>query len=80
MDIVAALKQEEVRLHEKLVAIKGAIAALNGAKASASPLTNTRNGHAPKRTMSATLRAKLSRKAKERWAKVRAEQSKGKKS
>jgi hypothetical protein len=80
MNIVEALHGEEAKLHRQLSAIQGAIAALNGgskptvlAGRIASPV-NT-NG---KRTMSAAVRAKISRKAKARWAKVRAEQSKGK--
>jgi hypothetical protein len=36
-------------------------------------------GVAGKRVMSAAVRAKLSKKAKARWARIKAEQSKGKK-
>ena len=77
MDIIDALHKEEAKLHRQLVAVQGAIAALNGGpRILASP------GHAgspnglKKRTMSAALRARLSRKAKARWAKIKAEQSK----
>ena len=80
MNIVEALQKEEARLHRQLSAIHGAIAALNG---SAKPIVspgrisnpNSTNG---KRTMSPAVRARISRKAKARWAKIKAEQSKGK--
>jgi hypothetical protein len=38
-----------------------------------------KRGGRGKRVVSATLRAHLSRKAKERWAKIRADKAKGKK-
>jgi len=79
MNIVEALHREEAKLHRQLSAIQGAMAALNGsgklvvsAGRISSPSTNG------KRTMSAAVRARISRKAKARWAKIRAEQSKGK--
>lgn len=78
MDIVQALKHEEQKLQKQLAAVEGAIAALNGgAKTVLSPRHDgSPNGAHVKRTMSAAVRAKLSRKAKERWAKIRAEKSK----
>ena len=81
MDIIEALKQEESKLEQQLTAVQGAIEALNGSAKTAVSL-----GHAgsPARTkarstLSAAVRAKMSRAAKARWAKNRAEQSKGKK-
>jgi hypothetical protein len=78
MDIVSALKQEESKLQRQLTAVKGAIAALNGgAKTVLSPgHTSTTNGASSKRTMSTALRARISRKAKARWARIRAEKAK----
>jgi hypothetical protein len=78
MDIVQALKQEEAKLHKQLAAIQGAITALDvGSKTTTSPRhSSSPNGTHTKRTMSAAVRAKLSRKAKERWAKIRAEKTK----
>ena len=75
MDIIGALKQEESKLHRQLNAVQGAIAALKGqTKAPASPRTNLNiNNH--KRTMSAAVRARISRTAKARWAKIRAARS-----
>jgi len=71
MDILAALKEEEARLKKQLVGIRGAIAALNGGPATASG-KNQRQG---KRLLSAAARAKISRAAKQRWAKFRAQKS-----
>ena len=79
MNIVEALHAEEAKLHRQLSAIQGAISALNG---SAKPVAPAGRISIPstsgKRTMSAAVRASISRKAKARWAKIRAEQSKGK--
>ena len=80
MNIIEALHVEEAKLHRQLSAIHGAIAALNGGVKS---VTSVRRISSPastnvKRTMSAAVRARISRKAKARWARIRAEQSKGK--
>jgi hypothetical protein len=80
MNIVEALHGEEAKLHRQLSAIQGAIAALNGgvkSVISAGQLSSPASTNG-KRTMSAAVRARISRKAKARWAKIRAEQSKGK--
>jgi hypothetical protein len=70
MEILAALKQEEAKLQHQLTGIRSAIAALGG---SFSSVTARRaKGARPKRVVSPALRAHLSRKAKERWAKIRA--------
>jgi hypothetical protein len=74
MDILAALKQEESKLQQQLSAVQRAIAALSGAKSTA-----LRNRSGRKRVMSAAAKAKMSKAAKERWAKIKAEK-KGKKS
>jgi hypothetical protein len=77
MDIVDALQREEAKLHRQLTAVQEAIAALNGgAKTLASPGHASNPNGLRKRTMSAALRARLSRKAKARWAKIKAEQGK----
>jgi hypothetical protein len=80
MNIVQALHGEEVKLHRQLSAIQGAIAALNGGAKSVVSAGRTSSPASTngKRTMSAAVRARISRKAKARWAKIRAEQSKGK--
>jgi hypothetical protein len=82
MDIIAALKEEESKLHRQLNAVQGAIAALKGGTNKASVTSRQRlnlNGTNGKRTMSAAVRAKISRTAKARWAKIRAEKVAGKK-
>jgi hypothetical protein len=80
MDIIAALKQEESKLHRQLNAVQGAIAALNGdSKTSAAPFKKNLDGATGKRTMSAAVRARISKTAKARWAKIRAEKGAGKK-
>jgi len=82
MDIIAALKEEESKLHRQLNAVQGAIAALNG-KINKAPVRSGQklnlNGTNGKRTMSAAVRARISRTAKARWAKIRAEKAAGKK-
>jgi hypothetical protein len=70
MEILAALKAEEARLQHQLTGIRGAIAALGGVSATS---VVARRGARAKRVVSAALRAHLSKKAKERWARVRAE-------
>jgi hypothetical protein len=80
MNIVEALRGEEAKLRRQLSAIQGAIAALNGGAKpviSAGPISSPASTNG-KRTMSAAVRARISRKAKARWAKIRAAQSKGK--
>jgi hypothetical protein len=77
MDILVALKQEEVKLQRQLKGIQGAILALNGSHPGyvSSKLVSP-NGVNRKRTMSAAGRAKISRLTKERWKKFRAEKAK----
>jgi hypothetical protein len=80
MNIVKALQQEEVKLRRQLTAVQGAIAALNGGQTAVSPRhAGNPNGTSGKRTMSAAVRARISRSVKARWAKVRAEKAAGKK-
>jgi hypothetical protein len=81
MELLAALKQEEAKLQYQLTGIRTAISALGGGSYSngASSLGAGKKAGRGKRVVSAALRAHLSRKAKERWAKIRADKSKGKK-
>jgi hypothetical protein len=81
MDIVTALKQEESKLDGQLRAVREVIAVLNRqAGASAAPRSkSTVYSTKGKRTMSAAVRAKISRTAKARWAKIRAAKGVGKK-
>ncbi len=77
MDILVALKQEEVKLQRQLKGIQGAILALNGSHpAPVSSKLVSPNGVSRKRTMSAAGGTKISRLTKARWAKLRAEKAK----
>jgi hypothetical protein len=79
MNIVEALHKEAENLSRQLSAVKGAIEALNGSSKSAATQTKSVTVHSNgRRTMSAAVRARISQKAKARWAKIRAEQSKSK--
>jgi hypothetical protein len=81
MDIMGALKQEEAKLERQLTAVQGAIAALNdGAKTAPSRGdASSPSGTRAKWTLSAAARARMSRAAKLRWAKIKAEKSKNRK-
>jgi hypothetical protein len=80
MDILAALKQEEAKLQKQLTGVRGAIVALGGARTavSSSPGKRAKRTGA-KRVVSAALRARLSKMAKERWARIKAGKHKVKK-
>jgi hypothetical protein len=81
MDIIAALKQQESKLHRQLNAVRVAIAALNrGSESPTARRTKTAvTGTHGKRTMSAAVRAKISRTVRARWVKIRAERAAGRK-
>jgi hypothetical protein len=76
MDIIGALRQEESKLRRQLTAVQGAITALNGGHTAASQPNASPNGTHGKRTMSAAVRAKISRTANARWTKIKAEKAK----
>ena len=75
MNIIGALHSEESKLQGQLKAIQGAIAALNGSGKTAVSVGHTKSSSS-KRTMSAAVRAKISRATKARWARFRAEKTK----
>lgn len=78
MNIVEALRNEEAKLKGQLAAIQSAIVALNGSETKAASMSHaaSANESGAKRTMSAVARAQISRTAKARWAKIRAEKAK----
>jgi len=77
MDILMALKREEVKLQRQLKGIQGAILALNSSHSPAPRIQIASQKRVNrKRTMSAAGRAKISKLTKERWAKFRAEKAK----
>lgn len=80
MDILEALKQEQGKLQHQLKAIETAIAVLNASsngahREMASLRAVSRDRTAPRQTMSAAVRTKISKATKARWAKYRAEKA-----
>jgi hypothetical protein len=72
MTLLAAIRREERKLEKKLGKLQHQ---LDGVKAAARALghsTNNQVTSVKKRVLSAAARAKISRAAKRRWAKVRA--------
>jgi len=73
MDLVAAIKREERKLQKELAKLQGK---LGGVRAAAKALGNSavrETMQVKKRVLSAAGRAKISKAAKARWAKVRAQ-------
>ena len=64
------LRSEQVRLEKELAAVKQRVAALSGAAGMSTPKAKGK-----RRQMSAAARAAISRAAKKRWAKYRAEKA-----
>jgi hypothetical protein len=76
MDILAAIKREEKKLEKQLGKLQHQ---LNGIRAAAKALGDSANREVTtvkKRVLSAAARAKISKAAKKRWAKVRAQAKK----
>jgi hypothetical protein len=77
MDILAALRQEEANLRKQWDRVRRAIAALADApEPTFGQRANAGTRMRPKRVVPPALRAHLSRKAKERWARIRAQKTK----
>jgi len=77
MNILVALRQERAKLQQQLKGVDGAILALSDPHPGTSRAKVA--GHKEitlKRTMSAAGRARISKLAKARWAKFRAEKAK----
>src|SRR5258708_40352515 len=87
MDILAGLKQEEAKWEKGVSAAQRQLdndraamkllGVMGGSGKATDSSTGTRTG-GKKRVMSAAARAKISKATKERWAKYRAAQGKGK--
>jgi hypothetical protein len=77
MDIVEALRHEELKLEKQLKGIQGAIVALNGSFSTSSFSSNSsgKSGR-PRGTISAAGRAAISRSMKARWARFHAGKAK----
>jgi hypothetical protein len=72
MNLLAAMKREERKLEQQLGKLQHQ---LDGVRSAAKALGRSASGElnrARKRVLTAAARAKLSRSAKRRWAKVRA--------
>jgi hypothetical protein len=81
MDILTALKDEQSKLQRQLKGIETAIDAIaasqNGSgRGRSQSSAASQNGAAPRRTLSAAGRAAISRAAKARWARIKAEKAK----
>jgi hypothetical protein len=76
MDLLAAIKREERKLEKELSQLQNK---LGGVRAAAEALGNTASreiAQVKKHVMSAAARAKISKAAKARWAKFRAQAKK----
>lgn len=72
MGLLAAIKREEAKIEKELSKLQSR---LNGVRAAAKALGQSASeelNSTKKRVLSAAARAKISRAAKKRWAKVRA--------
>jgi hypothetical protein len=77
MNLLNALKQGETGLLSQLKAVRQAIKALeSGTKGSIPPDHVRTENPVVRKRMSAATRARISKKAKERWAKIRARRAK----
>lgn len=70
MDIIKALRAEEIRLTKELSAVQRAIRVLGNAGA------DQRHDNRSKRVFSAATRARMSRKARQRWSRWRDQRAK----
>ena len=76
MKILAAIKREERKLEKQLGKLQHQLDGVRSAAKAFGHSTNRRLTKVKKRVMSAALKAKLSRAAKKRWAKVKAQAKK----
>jgi hypothetical protein len=76
MDILAAIKREERKLEKQLGKLQHQLTGVRAAAKALGDSTNRGAATVEKRVLSAAGRAKISRAAKKRWAKVRAQAKK----
>jgi hypothetical protein len=76
MDILAAIKREERKLEKQLGKLQHQLSGIRAAARALGVSTNREVTTIKKRVLSAAARAKISRAAKKRWAKVRAQAKK----
>ena len=75
MTILAAIRREEKKVKKQLVTLQDKLSGLQSA-ATALGKSASRDLTSAKRVLSATGRAKMSKAAKKRWAKVKAQAKK----
>jgi len=76
MDILAAIKREEVRLEKELGKLQQQLNGLRAAGKALGNSTSRETTRVKKRVLSAAGRAKIAKAAKKRWAKIRAQAKK----
>jgi hypothetical protein len=76
MTILAAIRREEKKVKKQLVTLQGKLSGLQSAAAVLGESASRDFKSAKKRVLSAAGRAKISKAAKKRWAKVRAQAKK----
>ena len=76
MNLLAAIKREERRIEKQLGGLQHRLEGLRNAAKSLGRTTDREVTRIKKRVMSAAARAKISKAAKRRWAKVKAKAKK----
>jgi hypothetical protein len=76
MNILAAIGREEKKVKRQLVRLEHELGALQSAAKALGKKASQDIAGAKKRVLSATGRAKISKAAKKRWAKIRAQAKK----
>jgi hypothetical protein len=76
MTILAAIRREEKKVRKQLVHLQGELNGLQSAAAVLGKLASRDLTNTKKRVLSAAGRAKISKAAKKRWAKVKAQAKK----
>jgi hypothetical protein len=76
MSILAAIRREEKRVKKQLANLQGDLSGLQAAAKALGTSVNREAATVKKRVLSAAGRAKISKAAKKRWAKIRAQAKK----
>jgi hypothetical protein len=76
LTILAAIRREEKKVKKQLAKLQGELSGLQSAATALGKSAKSEFATAKKRVLSAAGRAKMSRAAKKRWAKVKAQAKK----
>ena len=76
MDLLAAIKREERKLEKELSRLQGKLSGVRAAAKALGTKASREVTQVKKRALSAAARAKISKAAKARWAKFRAQAKK----